>query len=327
MENRLQSIFEKRLDAVRSKKRAYDCMVPVSGGKDSMYVLYVCSKIYNMKVLAFNYDNGFQSPGAVKNMEKAVAILGVDFIKYKPREDLLVDLYRTFLTRTGDFCAPCNLLITASFFKFAEQNKIPLIVTGNTPRWASSVHGMSISKYGTIPYFQNVVKGFIDTEKIKNLMDYNYFLDTLKRRIVVGCETCEMFEYINPMKNQLQETLMKELGWEPPSDELEHGDCLLNPIKDYIVCRKWGFSEITGGYATMVRNGKMSREEAIRIVEKEETKNPPAMLEVFLDKINVTHDEFERAIEKLHFTDFPNSYGALYNSCKKIYRRLKRGRS
>ena len=75
MENRLQSIFEKRLDAVRSKKRAYDCMVPVSGGKDSMYVLYVCSKIYNMKVLAFNYDNGFQSPGAVKNMEKAVAIL------------------------------------------------------------------------------------------------------------------------------------------------------------------------------------------------------------------------------------------------------------
>ena len=238
-----------------------------------------------------------------------------------------MDLYRTFLTRTGDFCAPCNLLITASFFKFAEQNKIPLIVTGNTPRWASSVHGMSISKYGTIPYFQNVVKGFIDTEKIKNLMDYNYFLDTLKRRIVVGCETCEMFEYINPMKNQLQETLMKELGWEPPSDELEHGDCLLNPIKDYIVCRKWGFSEITGGYATMVRNGKMSREEAIRIVEKEETKNPPAMLEVFLDKINVTHDEFERAIEKLHFTDFPNSYGALYNSCKKIYRRLKRGRS
>jgi tRNA(Ile)-lysidine synthase TilS/MesJ len=45
----------------------YDCLVPLSGGKDSTYVLYLCARVYGLKVLAMNFDNGFQSPLAREN--------------------------------------------------------------------------------------------------------------------------------------------------------------------------------------------------------------------------------------------------------------------
>ena len=115
----LQSRFEKILDKFRGRG-PYDCLVPVSGGKDSMYVLYVLIKIYNLNVLAFNFNNGFQSPVAVKNIERALKILGIEFIMYKPREDMMFDLYHTFLISADEFCTPCNILIEATSQKFAR---------------------------------------------------------------------------------------------------------------------------------------------------------------------------------------------------------------
>jgi len=87
-------------------KGEYDVLVPISGGKDSMYVLYAARRLFNLNVLAYNFDNGFQSPAATQNIQRAVTKLGTDFMVFKPREDLLHQLYRIFLTRAGEFCSP-----------------------------------------------------------------------------------------------------------------------------------------------------------------------------------------------------------------------------
>lgn len=319
----LQSRFEKILDKFRGKG-LYDCLVPVSGGKDSMYVLYVLSKAYNLNVLAFNYNNGFQSPVAAKNIERALKSLGVEFIMYKPREDIMFDLYHTFLIRAGEFCTPCNILIEAASQRFARQNRIKLIILGSSKRWSASVYGMSISKYSNRPYYLNVLKGYVDIGKIENYVYEHPIINALRCVTRIGVtQRINLFDYFNPMKKQILETLEKELGWEPPSRKFEHGDCLLNPIKDYIVCKRWGFSEVTGAYSTQVRNGKMTREEAIKRAETEEVREPPAVLETFLEKIGLSYDDFEKSVENRHFTDFPNSYGAMFNLGKKLFNMIR----
>ena len=316
-EDNNESELVRILDKYRGK-HSYDCLVPVSGGKDSMYVMYVISSIYKMNVLAYNFDNGFQSSGASKNIQRAVKKLGVDFIQYKPGEEKLYNLYRTFLSETGDFCAPCNTLIGVAAIKFARQHGIALIISGSSDRWSAAIKGMSISRYANLPYYKNVVKGKIESRDIQNYIPEHPMLNYLRRKIGRGPMNINMFNYYNPMKNQLLDTLKEELGWEAPSGELEHGDCLLNPIKDYIVCKKWGFSEKTGAYSALVRNGKITREEAIDRAEEEEVRNPPAALELFLNKIGMPLSEFEESITNRHFTDINNTHGILYRAGKYI---------
>ncbi|CAD7780223.1 MAG: hypothetical protein KIIPBIDF_01307 [Candidatus Methanoperedenaceae archaeon GB50] len=59
-------------------ERKYDCIVPVSGGKDSIYVLYVAKEILKLKVLAINFGNPFSNPIAVENVKKTCEKLGVE---------------------------------------------------------------------------------------------------------------------------------------------------------------------------------------------------------------------------------------------------------
>ena len=122
---------------------------------------------------------------------------------------------------------------------------------GSSKRWSASVYGISISKYSNRPYYLNVLNGYVDIEKVKNYVYENPIVNTLRWVTRIGVtKRINLFDYFNPMKKQILKTLEKELGWESPSKKFEHSDCLLNPIKDDIVCKKWGFSEVTGAYST-----------------------------------------------------------------------------
>ena len=72
--------FQKILWKAQKLKRAYDCLVPLSGGKDSTYVLYLCSKIYKLKTLAVTFDNGFLSDLAKENITNALKFTDAEHI-------------------------------------------------------------------------------------------------------------------------------------------------------------------------------------------------------------------------------------------------------
>jgi tRNA(Ile)-lysidine synthase TilS/MesJ len=61
--------------------------VPLSGGKDSTYILHLAVNIYNLKAIAMTYDNGFMSELSLDNINNAVAITKVDHIFLKPIEN------------------------------------------------------------------------------------------------------------------------------------------------------------------------------------------------------------------------------------------------
>jgi tRNA(Ile)-lysidine synthase TilS/MesJ len=75
-----EAVFRILLDDYRSKGEKYDCIVPVSGGKDSLFVLYQVMNKYKLRVLASHYDSGFVSEQAMKNIGNAIKMLQVDFI-------------------------------------------------------------------------------------------------------------------------------------------------------------------------------------------------------------------------------------------------------
>ena len=80
--------LEEILASVRGKGDKYDCMVNVSGGRDSSYAILSLVKDYKMRVLAVNYANPFTDPQAKRNIDNIVRILGVDFVQFKLRKNL-----------------------------------------------------------------------------------------------------------------------------------------------------------------------------------------------------------------------------------------------
>ena len=91
--------FKNILRKAQSLHRPYDCLIPLSGGKDSTYALYVASKIYGLKCLAVTFDNGFLSNQAKININNAIKITKTDHIMYHLNEDNSYKLFKIFLTK------------------------------------------------------------------------------------------------------------------------------------------------------------------------------------------------------------------------------------
>jgi tRNA(Ile)-lysidine synthase TilS/MesJ len=74
--------LEELLDTSRNRNKGekYDCVVAVSGGRDSTFMVYELVEAYDMRVLAYNYDNGFVSEQAKLNLKKMTDALGVDLV-------------------------------------------------------------------------------------------------------------------------------------------------------------------------------------------------------------------------------------------------------
>jgi N-acetyl sugar amidotransferase len=281
--SRLASI----IDAAKKGNGKYDCIVPLSGGKDSTYVLYMCRKGYGMNVLAVNFDNGFQSSSAKKNMELVARKLGVDFECYKPEWDVLRRLYACFLTKTGDFCAPCNVGIRATAFRIAKKYKVPLIVLGAVPHFDLSPPGSADYSMRT---FKAVVKNDFGS---KDLTDFLH--PTFGERI--SARYIYLPSYVQWREGEIRETLKNELGWEGGHD---HFDCEASPISNYLRKRKFGFARPTCKYSAMIRHGVITRDEAVQKVSVEEAEIPELVLKGFLQKLGVAEMDLDSQAEKSH---------------------------
>jgi len=295
--------FEKVIERLRGKG-AYDCLVPLSGGKDSSYLLHILVKKYNLRALAYNFDNGFQHEQARRNIENLVNKLNVDLIIYKPKRDIMLALFKAFLGTTGEFCTPCNMLINAGAFRFARQNSIKAIMSGTSAQFESGLEGISVSQYYDRTYYFNVAKDVIETEDSNNYVVPCYWTTGIRRLTGRGPFIVSAFDYIRLRVMELHQ-MLKEIGWEKPGGEIEHGDCLLAPVKDYLQYKKWGCSETTALYSLLVRSGEMTRQEALKKAKDKEPSGPPEILDEFLRAIKMTKSEFNEALKR-DFREIPN---------------------
>jgi len=305
LEGRLQAI----ITGLRGKGK-YDCLVPLSGGKDSSYVLHVAVKKYDLKVLAYNFDNGFQHPQAVKNMRTLVNDLGVDLLVYRPNPHMMRKLFRTFLCKAGEFCTPCNMLISATKFRLARQNGIKAIMEGTSNSLDPGIGGISPALYFDRKYYFEVAKGLLTNREKGYYVVPPYTFTALRRLTGLAPQTIDVLNYLNPSFAEIEETL-RGIGWERPHGAMQHGDCLLDPLKDYIIYKKWGCSELTGLYSCLVRNGEMTREKALKEALAKEQSGPPAILPEFLKAVGMTEAEFQDALRK-DFRDIPNMRQTFY---------------
>jgi N-acetyl sugar amidotransferase len=275
-----QKELETILEKAKSKKREYDCMVPISGGRDSSMVLYLAAKKFNMKVLAFNYDNGFFSKQAKENMEVLTRNLDVDFMYYRPKASTMMKAYRTSFLKTGDFCIPCNRGVTTGIYKTAFNKKIPLILLG----YCSKTDGIprEVEKFD-----QRLLKSVLKGDMRKDELECFTF-PQLKRLLIPRINVPDYYDW---KETENFKSLALEFSGADYTGDV-HFDCQVAGVADYIKRMKWGFGKKEMKLAIYVRDGLMSRSEALDQLKNKDEE--PAEMGYWLDSLGLTREDLKQ---------------------------------
>lgn len=301
--------LERILNRYRGKGKKYDVLVPYSGGKDSTYTLWMMKEKYNMRCLAFNFDNGFLEPGALAFVKESAAKLGVDLITYSPDRKLLNRVYKRALEATGEFCAACVVLIPTAIFRAADTQGIRLIAAGFSDLLESPPPETS---YMDRVCFKDIMKPAFDLKELK----WDYIFPSWKR--MFGVKQINLPNYIPWDLPAIYKTLNKELNFNKDISTVRY-DCLGTPHSSYLFRERTGFGKYEYLYANMTRAGVIDREEALKIVEEREPKEAPEGFNEFLAGLGCDHSIMKDLKKKSVF-----NYKTRNRSFRKLAMRVRK---
>ncbi len=334
---RREKEFEKLLDKAKSLKRPYDCLVPLSGGKDSTYALWLCTSVYKLRTLAVTYDNGYLSTPARDNIRNALRSCNADHIFYSVNKSNSARLFRTFTLKTGDFCNACMRGINYSIENAVRSFKIPLVIKGSGRRVQYVSQIKEVTSLNTASYFANVIKGTVSQESFGHFAGNKHRLELQK--IAGGIadifgisrtammkfipQHVGMYDYLYKPFPEIVEIIRREMGWKDASGSVEHLDCELHDIPFYRDTLKIpGITKYTFHSSGLIRQGLMTREEALAREEEEIRKGgSPPELQKFLDENGIMMDDYVKAVKRADNSRYEPSFQKM---ARNVYHRFRR---
>lgn len=266
----LESFFQSRVDAAKQKAKEagsrYDCLVGLSGGKDSTYIIYQMKHHYHMRVLAFTLDNGFSTEYGRKNIENALDKLSVDHIRISTNEETLRNYYSKSIRLLHNFCGVCFHLMHYYSYLLASQYHIPLIVNGRT---RGQVLQGATERKGIEPFHINHSLKEFEYQmfgRLTDKLDGHSCIDFLNG---VEAESLSYFMYHKISEEETMEFLQKAIGWTAPPSKVPHADCWAHAMAEKMNLEKHGYPVRTGELAVLVREGDISLEKAHSMLESD----------------------------------------------------------
>jgi len=273
--------FESILDRYRNKDgKNYDCIIPVSGGKDSTYQTYMMKKVFGMNPLCVTFAQCRCTELGRKNLQN-MRELGVDSILFTPNPIIYRKLFKIGFERVGDPCWPCHVGIFTYPIRVAVQYNIPLLIWGENQHMeyggpASVRDNPYLDKNWLLQFggmLGNRVEDMLgDGITEKDLIPYTYPTNEEIHHVgVTGVFLGHYFRW--DARKQLE--IIKKNGFTVRETRspgaftnYENLDCSFVDIHDHLKYLKYGFGRCTDQTCIDIRLGRLTREEALEIVKK-----------------------------------------------------------
>lgn len=311
-EKALYNILDQIKQEGRNKK--YDCVVGVSGGTDSSYMLYKAVE-WGLRPLAVHYDNTWNSAIATENIKKMLKKLKVDLFTYVVDNKEIDDIFKSFFySGVPELDASTDLAIAEVLYRAADKYDVKYILEGH------SFMTEGIAPLGSFyfdgKYIKSIHKLFGKMPmKTYPLMD---FLSFMKWILVKRIKKIRPYWYINYTKEDAREFLEKEFDWQYyGGHHLENRLIAIN--HSYYLPNKFGVDLRNLSLAASARSGQIGREEALRRYAE-----PPHLeddlLEYFKKRLNLSDEEFERVMSQppKSFRDYP-TYKSLFEKLRPFF--------
>jgi len=300
-----------------SKSAAYDCIVGISGGADSSYLLYLATKVWKLRTIALHFDNGWNTDIANHNIDKILKGMNVPCEWVSPSRAEFDSLCKAFLQASvPDADIPNDIGMTATFYKVAEKLDVKNVLIGHSFRTEGSVPlGWT---YMDGKYIQSVAEKFGVTLKTFT----NLWLDDWLRWIgPCDIKVLRPYWYMNYDPDEARRFLAENYKWEWYGGK--HSENKYTKfIAYYYLPKKFGIDKRLVRLSAPVRSGFMTRGMAIKNISEPPTVEKEILKEV-KSRLNLTDSAFYdimHAPNKTHL-DY-ETYQSYFKSHKDYFRSL-----
>jgi N-acetyl sugar amidotransferase len=306
--------LEEILEEHRSRDGSnYDCLIPVSGGKDSHYQTYVITQEFGLRPLLVTYHGNNYLPEGLRNLRNLRERFGCDHIFFSPNVQALKKLNRLCFRMMGDMNWHAHCGIFTYPVQIAVQHRIPLIIWGE--HGFTDLAGM-FSLNDRIEMtakfrLEHAQRGYDwhdmveETEGLtpQDLLWARYPSD--EELADVGVRGIYLGNYVDWEANTQTEKMVRDWGFEQAAEPFERtyrrmsnlDDMHENGIHDYLKYVKFGYGRGTDHSCKDVRSGHMTRDEAIAMVERYDHVKPRRDLERWLEYVGMTEEEFDETAD------------------------------
>jgi len=308
-QNELDSLFQKIKKSSRNKK--YHCIIGISGGRDSTFLLWLLIKKWKLNPLAVHFNDGFDHPVAGENMLRACKKLNVDLITvtshWKETKDLKIDFLKA---STPDLNLGTDIGIASSLYGMSVRYSVKHILLAQSFRtegikplsWSyfdgdylRNVHNI----FGTVPLspFSPEKPGF--HFGVKELIYYS---------LIKGISVWTPLYYYPYVREKAENILKEELSWVYPG--AHYFDDLYHSLIKYVHRVKFNIDLNMNSDSALVRSGQIDRNTALKRKKKIYHIEDPDILRLCLKRLDISKMEFEDflAIPIKTFKDFPTSW-------------------
>ena len=294
-----------------SSKENYDCIIPVSGARDSYFIVDTIKRLYGLNPLLVTYNKQYNTPLGIRNLAYLKTIFDCDLLTLTVNPEIVKKVTRITLQEMGSIYWHCIAGQTVFPVQIAVRFKIPLIIWG--------VH-QGCDQVGMFSHLNEVemtgkyrkehdLMGYDAEDLIAKYNDLKFedvrpFIYPNDKEIEkVGVRGIYLSNYIRWDSKKQHEDMIKIYDYRTTEqtrtfDTYNDVDCFnYSDVHDYIKYLKWGFGKVSDHATREIRLKRLTREEGIEKVKLYQKKKPK-YLKLFLNWIGITESGFYFLIDR-----------------------------
>ena len=303
-------ILENIADKIRrsGKGRPYDCVVGVSGGRDTSSCLYYAKEKMGLRPLAVHFDNGWDSDVAKMNLARVCSGLDVDL------HTIIMDWpdSRELTNCTIRACVPYidltdDIGIASALYRTAAKEGVRYILLSHSFR-EEGITPLAWN-YMDARYTRSLIRRFAKTElkHFQNTDIHHFLYWILVKRISV----VNITNYYNDVGEHVEKMLQERFGWVDTGQH--HMDNELFALVYYYARHKFGFDWRIVELSAKVRSGVLTREQGEAALKETPYFENEELVDYCLKKQGMSREEFTAILNapNKYFTDYPSYYSLL----------------
>jgi N-acetyl sugar amidotransferase len=301
-----QSELIKILNKFRNKNY-YDCLLPISGGKDSTFQAYLLDKVYKVNPLAVTHGTNWMSLAGRYNLENCINKFNLDHLFFLPNRNIINKVAKKSPELIGDACWHCHIGTQTFPMQTAIKWRIPLMIYGESiaERDGRGSYKKILKPVEKYYYGLNVsakvepIKYVDKSIKYSEVQIWNY--PSKQEMIESNVIYLHLGDYIFWDEQKQTEFIINQFAWrinnrvENTYKGYKSNECVMAGVHDYLNFIKRGVGRSTLHASDDVRRGLIKRDEAINLIKDYDPQRPHA-LDYFLKITDLKEKNLEKKI-------------------------------
>ena len=307
-DERLEQLCRAIEDGCRRNKSSYDCIIPVSGGKDSYFQVHTIKRKLGYNPLLVTYHGNNYTTVGWRNLSRMKEVFDVDHIIIRPPLETLIKLNRLGFIVMGDMNWHAHMGITTVPVQIAAENNISTLIWGE--HGYTDLSGQfSMNDFPEMSYrdrLEHFGRGyewnyFVGREGLtsEDMKYWKYPNDQILAE--VGIRGLYLGNYVYWDANEHTKRMIDEYGFEISNKPFDRtfrfgsnlDDMHENGVHDYLKYIKFGYGRCTDHTCKDIRSGRMLRNEAIKLIEQFDSVKP-SDLSRWLAYVGMDEEDFDR---------------------------------